>query len=87
MPEPQPYESGQGSAGIEAWLRERHRWRPGSAELIATFAALDKAREGEPTASVLVKIADAQRRLLRDLGCFDDVPEPVEGASPGRLLG
>jgi len=86
--EPQPFECGAGPAAIEAWLRDRHRWRPGSGELVATFAALNQARETGPEPSVLVKIADAQRRLLRDLGCFDDITPVSDGTtSPARLLG
>jgi hypothetical protein len=54
------------------------------------FVALDEARATTTTASGLVRLSDAMRRCLRDLGVFDDAYVPPsygdDGKDPSRLL-
>ena len=40
-PEAHPFECDEGPDAIREWLKERHKWHPGSAELLAMFSALE----------------------------------------------
>jgi len=55
------------------------------------FKALAEALPRTTEPGELVKLSDAMRRTLRDLGVLDDVPElPANGdgyRDPSRLLG
>jgi hypothetical protein len=90
-PEAHPFECDEGPDAIREWLKERHKWHPGSAELIAMFSALDEARTKTTNASAVVRLSDAMCGCLRDLGAFDDVyvpPSYEDGKpDPARLLG
>jgi len=88
VPTREPYEVVEGPEGIRQRLMDQGRWHSHSAGMLADYEALDEARAKATTPIALVRVADARRRILRDLGALDDdVPAQVPAnQSPARWM-